>query len=601
MLGQDDIQAQQNLLVTHRSRLATLLQQQAIHGIGYTPPGIIADIAVARAEIQRIKAVLRASNIAVDDMPNDDMGSVNGTVKPSELSTELHHARYPEVGDDKASGVNFGTNNRIERIGDVIGGDNIGRDKIIDNRRGFFWDQARIPLLIVIALILVFLVLSLITAGANLLGFKGTLQYMGLVPHDPTPSPTTTPAPTAEPLLFSPEQLGENLIIVVPFFRPDNIPDHDEAYIIQRNIRQNLRERGIAHVRVEVADNKQIRAEDRAAVIALAQHYHASMIIWGSNTGLEVVVNYLNLRQPNFDAADVSLEETGEKGRTQIANPKAYAGFITQDVPSIMIFLSLFAVGQSAINDQQHPLAIQTISSALDALNGVDPLPQGVADAYFRLGWLYQQLGQDFIIAKREYDRAIILDPNYALAYNNRGTIYSKIGDTDKALADYNQAIALDPKLVRAYNNRGIIYSKIGDTDEALADYNQAIALDPKHALAYNNRGWLFYQLGDTDKALADYNQAIALNPKFARAYNNRGVLVEEQLGDTDKALADYNQAIALDPKDAAAYYNRGLIYQQRGERNGAIADFRKARDLSKDQQDVQEARDRLKELGADK
>jgi tetratricopeptide (TPR) repeat protein len=72
-------------------------------------------------------------------------------------------------------------------------------------------------------------------------------------------------------------------------------------------------------------------------------------------------------------------------------------------------------------------------------------------------------------------------------------------------------------------------------------------------------------------------------------------------LGRLGKALADYTQAIALDPKEAFAYYNRGLLYQKRGERDAAIADFQKARDLFQNPHQIQDASDRLNELGADK
>jgi tetratricopeptide (TPR) repeat protein len=46
-----------------------------------------------------------------------------------------------------------------------------------------------------------------------------------------------------------------------------------------------------------------------------------------------------------------------------------------------------------------------------------------------------------------DYSQAIRLDPNYALAYFNRGYTYYYKGDYDRAIADYNQVIRLDPNL----------------------------------------------------------------------------------------------------------------------------------------------------------
>ena len=61
---------------------------------------------------------------------------------------------------------------------------------------------------------------------------------------------------------------------------------------------------------------------------------------------------------------------------------------------------------------------------------------------------------------------------------------------------------------------------------------------------------------------------------------------------------AQYLQIDTLDPKFAGAYYNRGLLYQERGERSAATTDFQKARDLYRTVQNIQSAKNRLKELG---
>ena len=61
-----------------------------------------------------------------------------------------------------------------------------------------------------------------------------------------------------------------------------------------------------------------------------------------------------------------------------------------------------------------------------------------------------------------------------------------------EALADHNQAIQLDPNDAMAYNNRGNVYNDQGKYDLALADLNQAIQLDPNDAIAYTNRGALY-------------------------------------------------------------------------------------------------------------
>ncbi|MGB6446659.1 MAG: tetratricopeptide repeat protein [Xanthobacteraceae bacterium] len=52
-----------------------------------------------------------------------------------------------------------------------------------------------------------------------------------------------------------------------------------------------------------------------------------------------------------------------------------------------------------------------------------------------------------------DYDRAIALDPGFALAYNNRGAAYGKKGDLDCAIADYQQALRVNPQFDQAAQN----------------------------------------------------------------------------------------------------------------------------------------------------
>jgi energy-converting hydrogenase Eha subunit A len=70
-----------------------------------------------------------------------------------------------------------------------------------------------------------------------------------------------------------------------------------------------------------------------------------------------------------------------------------------------------------------------------------------------------------------------------------------------------------------AYNNRGMVFLKVGQFNKAIPDFDKAIALDPSYAKAYYNRGSAFEQMGDFDKAIADYKRTIALDPLYYEAY----------------------------------------------------------------------------------
>jgi Flp pilus assembly protein TadD len=66
--------------------------------------------------------------------------------------------------------------------------------------------------------------------------------------------------------------------------------------------------------------------------------------------------------------------------------------------------------------------------------------------------------------------------------------------------------------------------------------------------------------------------------------------------GDTKRGIADYDKALQYDPADADSWNNRGQGKMRIGDKAGAIADFRKALELSPG---LRTAREGLQQLGA--
>ena len=249
------------------------------------------------------------------------------------------------------------------------------------------------------------------------------------------------------------------------------------------------------------------------------------------------------------------------------------------------------------------------------------------AEDYYSRG-LGKELGSDFQGAIADYSEGIRIDPNYysyyANPYNQRGFLKFALGDKQGALADYNEAIRVNPN-AEAYYNRGYVKAELGDKQGALADFNEVIRIDPNYAPAYKNFWIDEYYLQDGQGTLADYiknserlGKHLTYKPYHVDAYYNRG-LAKYDLGDKLGALFDYNEAIRINlildylergvvknttirinPNSANAYYNRGLIKKERGEKQEALADFRKASELYQKQGNTEwynNALARIKEL----
>ena len=147
-----------------------------------------------------------------------------------------------------------------------------------------------------------------------------------------------------------------------------------------------------------------------------------------------------------------------------------------------------------------------------------------------------------FGCATQQPVQRVIQTQETAEAYLNRGATYSQKGEFDKAISNYNKAIELNPKFAVAYLDRGFTYSKLGEDDRAISDYNKAIEINPRYAMAFNNRGFTYRKKGDFDRAISDYNKAIEINPRYAVAYYNRGRAYYLK-GEYDKSWEDVKKA----------------------------------------------------------
>ena len=127
--------------------------------------------------------------------------------------------------------------------------------------------------------------------------------------------------------------------------------------------------------------------------------------------------------------------------------------------------------------------------------------------------------------ALENYDRAIQLNPNEAVAYIFRGVAYYELGNYQQAIKDYDRAIQLDPNRARAYHYRGSAFSSLGNYQQAIKDYDRAIELDPKLAMAYSSRGFSYWELGQIKAAQSDLRVAARLGFNPAQEFlNTKGI-----------------------------------------------------------------------------
>jgi tetratricopeptide (TPR) repeat protein len=125
--------------------------------------------------------------------------------------------------------------------------------------------------------------------------------------------------------------------------------------------------------------------------------------------------------------------------------------------------------------------------------------------------------------AMEDYDQAIKLDPFYAHAYNNRCWSGAVLGRTEQAAADCTRVLKLN-NVANTFENRGFIYLKRGEFDRAIVDYEAGLRLDPPNKADFlYGRGLAKVKKGDASGS-ADIEAAKALNPKIAEDFAKYGL-----------------------------------------------------------------------------
>ncbi|MDQ1318034.1 MAG: Tetratricopeptide repeat protein [Candidatus Poribacteria bacterium] len=95
----------------------------------------------------------------------------------------------------------------------------------------------------------------------------------------------------------------------------------------------------------------------------------------------------------------------------------------------------------------------------------------------------------------------------------NRGDVYMKRGDYDKAIGEFKQVLERTPNDPVTLSSIGIAYYAKGDYDQAINYLEQAKKADPRYIDAYFYLGMAYEQQGKYQEAMSEYDNCIALKP----------------------------------------------------------------------------------------
>ncbi|KAJ8045044.1 Tetratricopeptide repeat protein 13 [Holothuria leucospilota] len=202
--------------------------------------------------------------------------------------------------------------------------------------------------------------------------------------------------------------------------------------------------------------------------------------------------------------------------------------------------------------------------------------------AYHARGAAYTRLGlqdkENVAHALKDFSRAIELDRQSPLGWEQRGELNILLGRTSKAMADITHALDLRPS-AKLFLLRAGLFLKERKLSLAVNDFFNSLRIDTNQPDAFHLLGVSFFHQGKLHEATRSIKHAIRMNPNCLECMQNLGQIYKE-LGKYEESLEILNAALELDWNNSQTLHLRGLLYVDSGNIKGAYEDFKTCADL---------------------
>jgi TolB-like protein/Tfp pilus assembly protein PilF len=192
----------------------------------------------------------------------------------------------------------------------------------------------------------------------------------------------------------------------------------------------------------------------------------------------------------------------------------------------------------------------------------------GLADSYTLQGF-YGGLPLDEIIAKAQTatDKALALDDRSAEAYTSLGNIEHYRSNYEAAEAAFKRALELKPNYVTACQRYGFLLgASLGRREESLEMLMKAAELDPRSPIILLTVGAGFEYVGQFDESLTWFHKTIKIDPDFASGYGRIGFHYWGAAGQLDEAVRWLRKSVSVDPGNPVPIARLGWLFLDLGD-----------------------------------
>jgi tetratricopeptide (TPR) repeat protein len=215
-----------------------------------------------------------------------------------------------------------------------------------------------------------------------------------------------------------------------------------------------------------------------------------------------------------------------------------------------------------------------------EELKRFDELAPRTSDTYYRLGFVYWEIG-DRDLGLQHTRRAIELDPTNFDAHAVLGMMRAARGELDEALKAFDGALRLNAYHHSGWGNsahwrRADVLIKLGRYQEAIEDCDRGIDIEPWDPIPYRRRALAHFHMNHYRQALADLSKAFELKPRnLETASITLAMSSKEEC--RDGVLDFLRKATLREDSKHWAHRTRALIYCKMGRHDEAESDLEAA------------------------
>jgi tetratricopeptide (TPR) repeat protein/tRNA A-37 threonylcarbamoyl transferase component Bud32 len=187
--------------------------------------------------------------------------------------------------------------------------------------------------------------------------------------------------------------------------------------------------------------------------------------------------------------------------------------------------------------------------------------------------------------ARKLYEKAIDLDPGFAIAYVGLAYAANGLGDSKERDRAFERANALSGKTSekeRLYieeNYAGVIKK---DPAKQLSILQELVQKYPKEKLAHYMLGQYYRDQQQLQEAVEEFGKAVELDPSYGLALNQMAYSVAD-LGDLERAVEIFGKYASLFPGDANPVDSMAEMYFRMGRLDEAILKYQEALKIKPD------------------